>query len=106
MKPPKFTPADIAALEAGLARRDAEIDAQWQLVERMLKAAFDGPREPRSQAYRAGVRSLLASRLCGQPKIIPYAMGSTEADAWLAGQGEGIALLKLRSISKAKEPAA
>lgn len=101
MKPPRFTREDIAALESGLARRQAEIDAQWQLVERLMAAAFDGQRDPRSDAYKAGVRDTLAFKLCGKQKIQPYALGTPHADAWWAGGTEAMSILMLRLARQA-----
>ncbi|MBK9442567.1 MAG: hypothetical protein IPN53_15220 [Comamonadaceae bacterium] len=96
MKTPRFTPADIAALESGLALRQQQVDTQWQLVRRLMAAAFDGAREPRSPAYQAGVRAALAHKLCGTPKTLPFDMGTAQADAWLAGCDEAYAILKQR----------
>ncbi|GEM_PF-1672257 len=96
MKTPQFTPEDIAALEAGLARRSAEVDAQWQLVTRLMTAAFAVGRDPRSDAYRSGVQDTLVAKLCGKALVNPFELGTPSADAWFAGTSEGIAILKLR----------
>ena len=96
MKTPQFTTEDIAALEAGLARRNAEIDAHWALIGRLMKAAFAVGRDPRSGAYRCGVQDMLAFKLFGKPLENPFELGTPIADAWFAGNAEGISILKLR----------
>jgi len=59
------------------------------LIERLMKAAFDRPRDPRSDAYKLGVRELLANRVLGAPFRCPYKQGTAEADAFYAGSDEG-----------------
>jgi hypothetical protein len=59
------------------------------LIERLMKAAFDRPRDPRSDAYKLGVRELLANRVLGAPFRCPYTLGTAEADAFFAGSDEG-----------------
>lgn len=97
MNSPRFTPEDIAALESGLAQRQQQVDTQWQLVRRLMAAAFDSARDPRSQPYQSGVRDTLAYKLCGTHLRNPYDMGTAAADAWLAGCDEGVAILKQRN---------
>lgn len=63
-------------------------------VDGLMAGAFDRPREPRSAAYKAGVRDLLTRRInCLTPPwsldFVPYPMGTAEADAFLAGNDEG-----------------
>lgn len=63
-------------------------------VDGLMAAAFDQPREPRSAAYKAGVRDLLTRRINGltapwSRDFVPYPMGTAEADAFLAGHDEG-----------------
>jgi len=59
------------------------------LIERLMKAAFDRPRDPRSDAYKLGVRELLANRVLGVPFRCPYKLGTAEADAFFSGSDEG-----------------
>lgn len=101
MNTPQFSAEDIAALEAGLARRNAEIDTQWALVTRLVTAAFAAGRDPRSGAYRCGVQDMLASKLCGKPLQNPFELGTPSADAWFAGTSEGVSILKLRQRTRA-----
>lgn len=63
-----------------------------QLVEHLMKATFDRPRDPRSDAYKLGVRSLLNSRATRTPLARPYAAGTVEFDAFFAGVDEGHAV--------------
>lgn len=60
-----------------------------QLVDELMKVAFDRPRDPRSDAYKLGVRSLLNSRVTKTPLARPYAAGTVEFDAFFAGVDEG-----------------
>jgi len=64
--------------------------ATGDLVEHLMKLAFDRPREPRSDAYKNGVRAVLAFRANSTFDIsAPYAAGSAERDAFIAGMDEG-----------------
>ncbi|MCW0398746.1 hypothetical protein NG829_08350 [Xanthomonas sacchari] len=60
--------------------------------EEVLVAAFAVPRTPRSNAYKAGVLSVLKLRMNGQAIKHPYECGTAEADAYYAGQHEGHSL--------------
>jgi hypothetical protein len=60
-----------------------------QLVDRLTDAAFNRPRDPRSDAYKLGVRELLANRVMGVNFRCPYKLGTAEADAFFAGSDEG-----------------
>jgi hypothetical protein len=59
------------------------------LIEQLMKAAFDRPRDPRSDAYKLGVRELLANRVLGAPFRCPYKPGTAESDAFYSGSDEG-----------------
>jgi hypothetical protein len=61
-------------------------------VDELMAKAFAPGRDPRSAEYKAGVRSILAWRLNSVPLAMPYALGSTQADAFFAGQDEGKAI--------------
>jgi hypothetical protein len=56
-----------------------------------FRAAFNGPRDRRSDAYKAGALALLVRKLDGNASrlICPYPEGSAECDAWFAGVDEG-----------------
>lgn len=58
----------------------------------IFRAAFAKPREPRSEAYKAGVRAAICSRLRARQARCPYKLGTAEADAWFAGTKEGMCL--------------
>ena len=64
------------------------------LVDELMKAAFDRPRDPRSAAYKLGARSLLNSCATKTPLARVYAAGSVEFDAFHAGVSEGHAIWK------------
>jgi hypothetical protein len=66
-----------------------------QLVDRLMKEAFDIPRDPRSDAYKLGARELLAHRILGVHFRCPYPLGTAEADAFFAGSNEGRTILQL-----------
>lgn len=103
MKSPKFTPDEAAVIEAGLSRAQAADDAllavSWPselaLINRLIAAAFDVPRDPRSAAYRDGARSLLLFKLVDKALKNPFEAGTAHADAWWAGKDEGMSILKL-----------
>ncbi|WP_374351639.1 hypothetical protein [Chitinimonas sp.] len=63
-------------------------------VEQLMQEAFDRPRDPRSVAYKAGVRRALAFRLDGRLVCDPYPPGSAESDAFHAGTQEGHAIFR------------
>jgi len=58
-------------------------------VDGLMAAAFDRPREPRSAAYKAGVRAALVRSFDCVIRPVPYEMGTAEADAFFAGENEG-----------------
>lgn len=60
------------------------------LVNELFNKAFNKPRDPRSNAYKAGVRAALDARV-RREKIggCPYSPGSAESDAWFSGLEEG-----------------
>ena len=58
----------------------------------LFDAAFAGPRDPRSDAYKAGVLAALRYRIDGDRMINPFPPASAESDAWYAGSQEGHAL--------------
>ena len=61
-------------------------------VDGLMAAAFDRPREPRSDAYKAGVRAKLSHAFDNVKTAIPYDLGTAEADAFFAGEDEGRAI--------------
>ena len=70
------------------------VTSSAQLVVQLMSAAFDRPRDPRSDAYKLGARSLLISRATNTPLVRMYAAGSVEFDAFHAGVDEGQAIWK------------
>ncbi|SAL66468.1 hypothetical protein AWB67_07113 [Caballeronia terrestris] len=58
-------------------------------VAELMAEAFTSGRDPRSAEYIAGVRSILENCIEGAAIVLPYALGTTQADAFLAGQEEG-----------------
>ena len=66
-------------------------------AQRCFEAAFSVPRDPRSDAYKAGVLGCLRFNLDGiRPLKDPYAPGTAESDAWHAGTNEGHAIARKR----------
>jgi hypothetical protein len=55
----------------------------------LFKQAFNCPRDPRSQAYKAGVLAALHFKFDGVDVVSPYQAGTTESDAFYAGTEEG-----------------
>jgi len=70
-------------------------------VEALFTAAFAVPRDPRSNAYKQGVRAALQFRIEGRriPKL--YDPASAEDDAFHAGTQEGHALWRKAQAEKA-----
>lgn len=60
-----------------------------QLVERLMHAAFNTARDPRSFAYKLGAQELLKHRAMGVKFVCPYTLGTAEADAFFSGSDEG-----------------
>lgn len=62
-------------------------------VDELMAEAFSSSREPRSGAYKAGVRALLQSRSGRSPApTCPFGRGTAEADAFWAGAEQGKAI--------------
>jgi len=59
------------------------------LVDRLFDAAFNVARDPRSDEYKAGVRTALNYYYKGTGIRSPHAMGTAQADAFYAGVDEG-----------------
>jgi len=59
------------------------------LIEKLISAAFNIPRDPRSDAYKVGAREILMCRTIGTKYACPYKLGTAEADAFFAGSDEG-----------------
>lgn len=60
-------------------------------VDSLMAKIFGGPREPRSDAYKAGVRAVLRKHFEGVlvRDQLHYPVGSAERDAFFAGADEG-----------------
>lgn len=71
-------------------------------VKALFDAAFAGPRDPRSEAYKAGVLAALRYRIDGAPMASLYPPGSAESDAWYAGTAEGHSLWRNHQSDAAK----
>jgi len=63
-----------------------------EVVDQLVRAAFDRPRDRRSDAYKQGVRALLIARVSLATLICNYQPGSAEFDAFHAGVDEGRAI--------------
>lgn len=61
----------------------------------LFSAAFNVPRDPRSQEYKAGALALLRFK-CGKADSLdcPHPPGTAAADAWFSGLSEGHAILR------------
>ena len=62
-------------------------------VDQLLAEAWAIPRDPRSNAYKAGLRAYVENRLLARHFQCPFPKGTSEADAWDAGTWEGRWLL-------------
>lgn len=70
-----------------------------QINRAMARIFFEG-RDPRSPEYKNGCRAALEWSEDG----IPYAIGTTQADAWEAGWDEGMARRKQTELFQEVEP--
>jgi hypothetical protein len=66
-----------------------DVAASVLLVERLMITAFCKLRDPRSDAYKLGVRELLNCRSMGLKLRCWYKPGTAEADAFYSGVDEG-----------------
>lgn len=110
MKTPRFTPAEAAALEAGLSDPLAIFDAcdahtrfemvqtltGHQAAEYLYNQAFNPAqaRDARSAAYKLGVKNMLLHKLCKAALVNEFKPGTAESDAWYAGHEEARGLLR------------
>jgi len=88
----KFDAVHKATSEKVVGRTLSHGDAPSPLADSLMKAAFDRPRDPRSDAYKLGVRALLVSRSTKSVFVDRFAPGSVESDAFHAGVDEGRAI--------------
>ena len=58
-------------------------------VQSLFDKAFSRPRDPRSAAYKTGVKAALASRIDHVRVVCPFGVGTAESDAFFAGTEEG-----------------
>lgn len=58
-------------------------------VDGLMAAAFNRPRDPRSDAYKQGVRAALILYVERVTLPLPFNAGTAEADAFFAGEEEG-----------------
>ena len=65
------------------------MNAKAPTATEIHKRLFDRPRDPRSPAYKAGALAAIRLNLDGVDLGLPYAPGTAEHDAWLAGYAEG-----------------
>jgi len=73
----------------------------FRLVEKLMIAAFNKPRDPRSDAYKLGVREILNCRTMGFRFKCRYKLGTAEADAFFSGSDEGNAIWRAHLESEA-----
>lgn len=66
--------------------------AAHQLVDALVDTAFNRQRDPRSDVYKLGARSLLVSRATQSELTCYFRPGSVEFDAFFAGVDEGKAI--------------
>ena len=65
----------------------------------LFEAAFHPHRDPRSDAYKAGVLAALRFRLNEAERVhCPYPPGTAEADAFFSGVQEGHALAREEEV--------
>lgn len=72
-----------------------------RLVGEIMALAFDQPRTPRSTAYRVGARDALLGRAMQHSVRNPFELGTSDADAWFAGNAEGHALWRAEAERQA-----
>jgi predicted SprT family Zn-dependent metalloprotease len=75
----------------------ATFDRPAPNVEALMAEAFKPGREPRSAEYKEGVRAVLAMRIERSQLALPYALGTAQCDAYLAGCEEGKEIWRART---------
>lgn len=65
-------------------------------ADALFDAAFSSPQEPRSGAYRTGVRAGIYSAMKIEKPLNPYQPGTAESDAWLSGLECGRNIVRCR----------
>lgn len=68
-------------------------------VDEMMADVFGRPRDPRSDAYKAGMRATFDRKKNGRKVTCPYRIGTAEADAFFSGTDHG-ALIWDQNISQ------
>lgn len=76
---------------------------QRALAKKLFEQAFSTARDPRSDEYKAGVKAALMYRAAGVPIKRPYEIGTAEADAFYAGQDEGMLIWREYTAGKKTE---
>lgn len=61
-------------------------------IEHLVTNAFAATRTPRSEEYKAGLRTLLAQRFTSRPMTCPHKPGTASYDAFFAGVHEGCSI--------------
>lgn len=65
-------------------------DVKMCRAQRIYDAHFNQPHEPRSPEYKAGLLYLLRRKAgVTAQQLCPYALGTSQADAWFAGCDAG-----------------
>ncbi|RYF46729.1 MAG: hypothetical protein EOO38_13550 [Cytophagaceae bacterium] len=75
------------------------------LIDQLMEAAFNKPRDPRSDAYRLGVTEILKCRTMSVKYQCPYELGTAEADAFFSGNDEDNAIWRAHLDSDANHGA-
>lgn len=78
-----------------------------EAIDALMAKTFHAGRQACSKEYKHGVRVLLNSQLAGMSfPFLPYKLGTAAADAYLAGQDEGRAIVDSERAAKATGGAA
>ncbi|WP_051293964.1 hypothetical protein [Pseudoduganella violaceinigra] len=73
-------------------------------VDTLFRTAFEVPRDPRSEPYKAGVRAALTFRIDGVRIPRLYRPATAEDDAFYAGQAEGHAIWRQAIVGNVLYP--
>ncbi|MFZ3141172.1 hypothetical protein [Polaromonas sp.] len=76
-------------------------------IDRLMNEAFNvprDPRDPRSLAYRLGVRVIMEEKLLGTPMhVCPYPLGQATADAYFSGHAEGHRIVEIAQWKRERD---
>lgn len=66
-----------------------ERNVRATIAAQLYRETFARPRDPRSAAYKLGAKHAMDKHIAGLARETPFAAGTAQRDAYLAGWAEG-----------------